>query len=245
MKTELIDYRENGNDLEAFVAYPPKDKLPLVLLCHAWRGKDDFICQKAIEVAQWGHAGFALDMYGKGILGRSKEENAALKRPFVENRDWLQKRALKAFEVACELPYVDVEKIAVLGFGFGGLCALDLARSGVNLKGAISIYGHFDPAPLPITQPIKAKILILHGYRDSIVTLEELSRFQNELSENQVDWQTHLFGDAMHAFATPTANDPEAGILYNPIAAERAWNQAKQFLQEIFRTQAIGRAKTP
>lgn len=234
MNNELVSYQENGDDLEAFVAYPSKIKSPLVILCHAWRGRDDFICQKAIEVAEWGYAGFAIDMYGKGILGHSKEENAALKRPFVENRDRLQKRVVKAFEVARSLPHVDVDRIAVLGFGFGGLCALDLARSGVAVQGAISIYGHFDSAPKQITHPIKAKVLILHGYKDPIVNLEELQRFQNEMSDNQVDWQTHLFGQAMHAFATPTANDPDAGILYDPVAAKRAWNHTHQFLKDIF-----------
>ena len=90
----------------------------------------------------------ALDMYGKGVLGDSKEENAALKKPFIENRNLLQRRVLKAFEVATNLPYADAKKTAVVGYGFGGVCALDLARSGADLKGAVSIYGHFDPSPI-------------------------------------------------------------------------------------------------
>ena len=133
MFTEAISYQDGNSDLEAFVAYPSIERRPLVILCHAWKGKDDFICDKAREVAQWGYVGFALDMYGKGILGKSKDENAALKRPFIENRNMLQKRVLKAFEVACSLPYVDVSRIAVLGYGFGGICALDLARTGADL----------------------------------------------------------------------------------------------------------------
>jgi dienelactone hydrolase len=232
--TEAISYQDGSRDLEAFVAYPSVERRPLVILCHAWRGKDEFICDKAREVAQWGYVGFALDMYGKGILGKSKDENAALKRPFVEDRDMLQKRVIKAFEVACSLPYVDVSQIAVLGYGFGGICALDLARAGADLKGAISVYGHFDSPPQSLKKQIKAKILILHGYHDKIVPQEELDRFEREMNAAKVDWQAHIYGGTMHAFATPGANDPQSGILYNSTAASRSWIAIYNFLNEIF-----------
>lgn len=142
-----ISYSDKSTELEGFVAYPSQEKRPAVILCHAWRGRDDFICEKAEEIASWGYVGFALDMYGKGVLGKSKEENAALKKPFLEDRALLQRRVLKAFETVQSLPYVDSSRIAVLGFGFGGICALGLARSSANLRGAISIYGHFTPPP--------------------------------------------------------------------------------------------------
>ena len=107
MHTETISYQDDKTQLEAYVAYRSKEKFPLVILCHAWKGRDNFICEKAKEIARLGYVGFALDMYGKGVVGRSKEENAALKKPFIENREMLQKRVLKAFKIACQLPYVD------------------------------------------------------------------------------------------------------------------------------------------
>lgn len=229
-----IPYQDNGIDLEGFLAYPAEKKSPLVILCHGWKGKDDFICEKAREVAQWGYVGFALDMYGKGILGKTKEENAALKKPFIENRQLLQERVLKAFEVACSLPYVDSTKVAILGFGFGGLCALDLARSGISLKGAVSVYGHFDPLPPSLTKPIKAKILVLHGYNDPVTPQHELIHFEKEMNDSKVDWQAHIYGNTMHAFALPEANNPESGVLYNPVSAVRAWTSIHNFLNEIF-----------
>ncbi len=234
MFTEAISYQDDNSDLEAFVAYPSVERRPLVILCHAWRGKDEFICDKAREVTQWGYVGFALDMYGKGILGRSKDENTTLKRPFVENRYMLQKRVMKAFEVACSLPYVDVSRIAVLGYGFGGICALDLARTGADLKGAISVYGHFDSSPQSLIKQIKAKILILYGYNDKIVPQEELDRFECEMNAAKVDWQTHMYGGTMHAFATPGVNDPAFGLCYNPVAASRSWIAIQNFLKEVF-----------
>lgn len=241
MHTTVISYHDNGVELEGFVAFPEEKKhlleekkYPLVILCHAWRGRDEFICEKARLVAKFGYVGFALDMYGKGILGTSKEENIALKRPFIQDRYLLHKRIIKALEVGSHLPYVDSQKIAAVGFGFGGICALDLARSGADLKGTVIVYGHFDPPPTELIKPIQSKILVLHGYCDPVTSQEELRRFEEEMNKIMTDWQIHIYGNAMHAFATPGANDPAAGILYNPVAADRAWIALKNFLAEVF-----------
>ena len=234
MRTTVISYHDNGVDLEGFAAFPEEKKGPLVILCHAWRGRDEFICEKARLIAQLGYVGFALDMYGKGVLGKSNEENAALKRPFIQDRYLLHRRVSKALEVASHLPDVDSHKIASIGFGFGGLCALDLARSGAALRGVVSVYGHFDPPPSELIKPIQSKVLVLHGGRDPITSQRELSGFEEEMKGGMVDWQVHIYGNAMHAFATPGANDPDAGILYNPVAADRAWIAIQNFLAEVF-----------
>jgi len=230
MKTAFISYKDREVLLEGFVATPDEERKPLVILCHAWRGRDEFICERAELVASWGYTAFALDMYGKGVLGHSKEENAALKKPFISDRAYLRRRLLCGYQAACALPYADTSKIFVLGLGFGAVCALDLAQSGVPLNGAISIYGHFESVQGVPLHPITAKILILHGALDSISPQTELTRFQAELNAAHVDWQTHLFGTAMHAFATPTANDPSAGILYDPLSAQRSWQSIQDFL---------------
>lgn len=232
MPTTLVSYTDGSCSLEGFAAHTIPEKRPLVILCHTWSGRDQFICEKAEMMARWGYVGFALDMYGKGVVGKSKEENAALKKPFLEDRSLLQRRLLKGYETACSLPSADREKIAVLGFGFGGLCALDLARSGVNLRGAVSVYGHYD-APAK-KKPITAKILVLHGYDDRIVKPEEMRHFADEMSKEKVDWQAHTYSNTMHAFMNPAVNMPEAGLAYNPVSAQRAWHEIQGFLEEVF-----------
>ncbi len=236
MPETFVPYTDHNVQLEGFAAYPSQKKHPAVILCHAWKGRDDFICEKAKLIANWGYVGFALDMYGKGIVGKSKEENAALKQPFLSDRKMLQKRVLAGFDTACKLPYVDPHRIAVLGFGFGGVCALDLARAGVNLLGAISVYGHFSPPPSSLIKPITAKILVLHGYNDPVTPQDELHAFEKEMIDAKADWQAHVYGGAMHAFATPAANDPASGMQYHPLAAQRAWIAIRNFLDEIFST---------
>lgn len=234
MIKQFIPYKDQKVDLEGFAVFPDQEKRPLVIFCHAWRGRDSFICEQAEKAAHLGYIGFALDMYGKGILGQSKEENSALKGSFVENRLFLRERVLKGYEVGSSLPYVDRSKIAVVGYGFGGMCALDLARSGVNLSGAVSVYGHFNSPVGVEVHPIQAKILILHGFNDPISPMHELLHFQEEMNKAHVEWQAHIYGQAVHAFATPSANDPAAGILYQPAAAKHAGREIEIFLQAIF-----------
>jgi dienelactone hydrolase len=234
MHTTLIPYTETATPLEAFVAYPTQERRPLVLLCHSWKGRDSFICDAAKQIASWGYVGFALDVYGKGVLGKTKEENSALKAPFLRNRALLQRRLLKGLEVASALPYVDSSSVAVLGFGFGGLCALDLARTTAALQGAISVYGHFDrPQNLHIG-PIKAKVLILHGYNDPIVPPRDLVSLEEELV--QTDWEVRLYGNTLHAFMNSEVNDPDAGLCYNATSAQKAWTAIYDFLAEVSRS---------
>ncbi|MCE5318385.1 MAG: dienelactone hydrolase family protein [Parachlamydia sp.] len=228
-----IPYKDQDVELEGYLALPSRTRAPLVILCHAWRGRDAFICEKVDQIAELGYAGFALDMYGKDVLGKTKEENAALKKTFMDDRASLQRRLLKGYETACSLPHVDTTRIAAIGFGFGGICALDLARSGVPLAGAVSIYGHFDPPQNCPVHPIQAKILILHGFADPISPMDTLLALQEEMERDKVDWQTCLFGNTQHAFATPSAQDPDAGILYKASSAKRAWRTIETFLEEV------------
>jgi dienelactone hydrolase len=233
MQEELLSYLDEEHLLEGFVAYQANQSRPLVLLCHAWKGRDPFICEKARQVARLGYVGFALDMYGKGVFGKTKEENAQLKKPFMENRQLLRQRVLSGFQAACSLPCVDSAKIVVLGYGFGAVCALDLARTGADLAGVVSVYGHFEPPTALPVQSIKAKVLLLHGYDDPIAPQPELLAFQKELNDSGVDWQACIYGHTMHAFANPEADDPHLGILYNPVAEKRAWSAILNFLEQI------------
>lgn len=228
MQKEVILYSHGEVTLEGFAAYASKER-PLVVLCHAWQGKDRTMCQKAEEIASWGYVCFAVDMYGKGIIGKTPDECAALKKPFMEDRRLLLSRLMKGFEAATAFART---KVAIVGMGFGGVCALDLARSGADIQAAVSIYGHFDPPPTLPKRHIKAKILLLHGYNDPVSPMSDLLAFGNEMQEAEADWQAHVFGNTFHSFVNPTSNAPHLGILYNPESAERTWAILKQFLHD-------------
>ena len=199
----------------------------------AWDGRDEFTENKARDLAAKGYAGFAMDVYGKGKLGKTVDEKMALMKPLLDDRMLLRKRVLTCLETVKNHASVDPEKIAAVGFCFGGLCALDLARTGEAIKGVVTIHGALKPPELEPAK-IKAKVLALHGYDDPMVPPEAIDAFANEMKEGGADWQLLAFGNTMHAFTNPAANDPVMGTVYNPLSEKRALHAMEDFLKEIF-----------
>ncbi len=235
IKTELITYEDHSHVLEGLVAYPSdvSTHKAAVMIAHDWSGRNDFTAQKARQIAELGYIGFALDMYGKGIIGNTKEEKSALIQPFIQNRKMLQQRILAALHTVEKIKQVDSKRIAAMGFCFGGLCVLDLARSGADIKAVVSVHGLLNAPELP-KHEIKAKVLALHGYDDPMVTPDQVMQFGNEMTEAGADWQLHMYGNTMHAFTNPQANDPGFGTVYSERADARAWVAVKDFFEEVF-----------
>ena len=207
---------------------------PGVLVAHAWRGRGEHEEAKARQLAELGYVGFALDLYGKGVRGGSVEENRRLMQPYMDDRALLQGRMALALRVAREQPEVEERRLAAIGFCFGGLCVLDLARSGAEVEGVVSFHGLFTPPGNTHGNRIRAKVLILHGWDDPMARPEALLALGNELTAMQADWQIHAYGNAMHAFTNPAANDPEFGTVYQADADRRSWESTRAFLAELF-----------
>lgn len=236
MLTETLHYKDGDVALEGFVAYDESHqaKRPAVLVSHDWTGRNEFACEKAKALAKLGYVGFAIDMYGNAKLGSDTDEKRSLMQPLMSNRQLLQRRMNAAVEVVSSHPLVDAQNMAAIGFCFGGLCVLDLARSGAKVKGVVSFHGLLFPPERQETTTIKAKVLVLHGFDDPMVPPEQVLHFAEEMKKNHVDWQIHVYGDTLHAFTNPLANDPEFGTVYNKIADQRSWIAMKDFLDEIF-----------
>lgn len=235
MKTQYIEYHDDHTVLEGYYVYDDKTagKRPAVLVAHDWSGRNDFARQKAEKLAALGYAAFALDMYGKGILGGTVEERTALIQPFFADRALLRKRVTAALNTVKKLEQVDQARIGAIGFCFGGMCVLDLARSGADIRGVVSFHGIFAaPENLP-NAAIKAKVLALHGHDDPMVPPEQVLALETELTKAKVDWQIHVYGNTMHAFSNPAANDPKLGTVYNPVAEKRSWQAMKDFFNEV------------
>ena len=234
--SNTVNYLDGDTLLEGFFAYDDafEGQRPTVLISHAWAGRDEFVCKKAEKLAELGYFAFALDMYGKGILGSSVEENSKLMQPFMEDRALLQRRIGAALYAVKRIPWTDENNIAAIGFCFGGLCVLDLARTGADIKGVVAFHGLFTPPDNLQDQAIKAKVLLLHGNDDPMVPTEAVIALQQELTAKGADWQLHSYGNTMHAFTNPNANDPNFGTVYKEEADKRSWIAMKNFLTEIF-----------
>lgn len=236
IKERLVEYEHNGTVLEGYLAYDDAQQGPRpgILISHAWGGRDEFVNNKARAMAELGYAGFALDLYGKGVLGRGPEENSKLMTPFIEDRGLLQARMTTSFDTMNAQEEVDANKTAAIGFCFGGLCVLDLARIGTNILGVVSFHGLFMPPGNTEGTGIKAKVLALHGNDDPMVPVEAVTALENELTAAGADWQIHVYGNTKHAFTNPAANDENLGTVYNEAADKRSWQTMKNFLEEIF-----------
>ncbi|KTD49707.1 dienelactone hydrolase [Legionella quinlivanii] len=231
-------YHHGEQELHGFLAYDDSidQPRPAVIIAHDWSGRNEFACHKAEMLAkELGYVGFALDMYGHGRIGYTTDEKIALMQPLAGDRRLLRDRIRAGFDAVIAMSEVDSARVAAIGFCFGGLCVLDLARSGAELAGVVSFHGLLDkPKHIP-NQKIQAKVLALHGYDDPMVPPQQLNDFCQEMTEAKVDWQVHQYGLTKHAFTNPDAHDPDLGTIYNPIAAKRSMQAMKNFLQEIFK----------
>ena len=231
VQNRIIEYAHGDVLLEGRLAWDDTrtGPRPGVLVSHAWAGRSNYEDGKADALADLGFAAFSLDLYGKGIRGSNPEENAALMQPFLEDRAMLQERLLVSLATLRDQEEVDAGKVAAIGFCFGGLCVLDIARTGEELAGVVSIHGLFGAPGNTDGNTISAKVLALHGWDDPMATPQDVLALTAELSGMGADWQ-------LHAFTNPEANDPAMGTVYDAAADRRSWQAMQNFLQEIFQT---------
>lgn len=228
--TRVVDYEQDGQTYEGFLAMPEGKPKAVVLVAHAWGGQSAFEQEKAELLASWGYAGFAADVYGKGQRGETNEECEALMTPLATNREELQSRLAFALDIAKKEAGID--KAAAIGFCFGGLSVLDMARKNMAVSGVVSFHGLFG-APGNTDETIGPKVLALHGWEDPMATPDDVMDFTREMNEAKADWQLQAYGGVMHAFTNPAANNPDFGTLYDAGADSRSFQACENFLSEV------------
>jgi dienelactone hydrolase len=236
MREQYIEYRDADTLLEGFLCYDETQPgpRPAVLINHAWSGRDEFVERKARRLAWQGYACFAVDNFGKGKRGTTPEECSALMTPFMKDRRLLLQRLRSGLATLQGLPIVDARRVAVMGFCFGGLCSLDLARSDADIRGAVSFHGMLKPSGL--TEPkIRARVLMLHGYDDPLAPPEDVLAAAKEFTTAGADWQLHAYGQTVHAFTNPQANNAAGGMQYDEAADRRSWHALEEFLSEVLK----------
>src|SRR5580658_5091632 len=208
-------------------------KRPCVLIAHAWDGPNEQARAKASDLARMGYLGFALDVYGKGVRGGASDDNTELMAPYAGDRTLLKRRLLAALAAAKLHPFADPSRIAVIGYCFGGLCALDLARTAPpELRAAVSVHGMLRAPEFSQTEAVTAKVLVIPGWRDPLAPHQDVLTLARELSEPGCDCQMILYGQAAHAFTNLDANNRRDGISYDETADRRSWAATCSFLQE-------------
>jgi len=236
IQTKTTEYQQDGNTFEGVLAWDDSapGSRPGVVVSHAWGGAGEFEQDRARDLAKLGYVGFSLDLYGKGIRGSNPEENTKLMQPLLADRALLQKRMHLAVTTLRAQDQIDTAKIAAIGYCFGGLCVLDLARTSADVLGVASFHGLFVPPGNTGGNKISAKVLALHGWGDPLAPPDQALALATELTEADADWQLHAFGHTLHAFTDSHANDPANGFAFSPDATRRSWQLLTDFLAEIF-----------
>ena len=233
--TKPVEYMDGKQKCIGYMAWDETyaDPKPCVIVNHAWSGLDDFAQDKAIEMAAQGYVGFCLDNYGDGALPETVEEKQGMMMPLKDDRAALLKRLKAGIKAAKALPEVDETHLAMFGFCFGGLCTLDAARAGIDLKAAISFHGLLDAPDLP-KKKIKSKILVAHGWDDPMAPPAHVTALGEELTEAKCDWHLMAFGQTTHAFMVPGADSGDGTLKHNPNSERRAWTATLELLHEVF-----------
>lgn len=237
LRTQVVEYKDGNTVLEGYLAYDDAVKVrrPGVLVVHEWTGLGDYVKRRAEQLAKLGYVAFAADIYGKGIRPTKPEEARAQTDIYRKDRQLMRRRAAAGLAVLQKNALTDAQRIAAIGYCFGGGVVLELARSGAPIAGVVSFHGNLDTPNPADAKNIKAKVLVLHGADDPIVPQDQVAAFEKEMREAAVDWQLIAYGGAVHGFTNPdSGNDASKRLAYNEKADRRSFAAMQQFFTEIF-----------
>ena len=238
VKTKIVEYKQGDAVLEGYLAWDDAKSVrrPGVLIVHEWTGVNDHMKQRAEMLAKLGYVAFAADIYGKGIRPSAQPDAAKTAGIYKSDRPLMRARAQAGLETLKKQKYVDPQRIAAIGYCFGGTTVLELARDGGDVKGVISFHGGLNTPTPQDARNIKGKVMALHGADDPFVKPDEVAAFQEEMRSAKVDWQFVSYGNAVHSFTNKAAgSDNSKGAAYNEKADQRSWEAMKAFFAEIFR----------
>jgi dienelactone hydrolase len=234
-KDRTIAHDFEGEQLESvFVGRRDGQARPTVIMIPTVMGVSDLEIGFGRQLVELGYNSLVADLFGKKFRAAARDIMFAEMKRVSADRAALRRRMLHIFELARGLDEVSEGQLVVAGYCFGGLCALDLARSGADIAAAVAFHGLFDPPGLA-PEKIKAKVVAFHGWDDPMVPPEKVVALGQELTEAGSDWQIHAYGHVGHGFTNPHASELKIdGVAYNALAAERSWTSFINLLEELF-----------
>jgi dienelactone hydrolase len=234
-KERSVAHQFEGEQLESvFVGRRDGEARPTIVMIPSVMGITDLEIGWGRQLVELGYSTFVADIFGREFRGAPRDTMFGEMNRIKEDRSALLRRLQHVLGVAQGLDEVEADRVVVSGYCFGGMCALDLARSGADIAAAASFHGLFDPPGLP-KQKIKAKVVSFHGWDDPMVPPEKVVALGQELTEGGSDWQIHAYGHVGHGFTNPKAHEIGIdGVFYHQLAAERSWTSFVNLLEEVF-----------
>ena len=234
-RERAIPLEFEGEQLESiFVGRRDSAARPAVMLIPTVAGVSDLETGFGRQLVELGFNAFVADLFGKKFRGAPREVMFGEMNRLKSDRGALRRKLLAVLDQVRAEDEVDAERVVVAGYCFGGMCALDVARSGADIAAAVAFHGLFDPPGLP-PQKITAKVVAFHGWDDPMVPPDKVVALAKELTEAGADWQIHAYGHVAHGFTNPNADKLGVeGVRYNALAAERSWTAFISLLEELF-----------
>ena len=240
IKSEEINYTSNGISMKGFLIYNDfiKIKRPGILVVHEWWGHNEYSRVRAKMLAKIGYTAFAIDMYGDGkTASHPKLANKYMQKIF-ENWDESKKRFLKAMKILRAHKTVDPEKIAAIGYCFGGAVAIKMARSGADLNGVVAFHSSLPLEPIVTKGKIKAAILVANGSKDSFLNSKDVASFMKQMYEANADLTYLNLTGIRHSYTNPMADELSKNfnipnLKYNEKADKRSWMEMIRFFDRI------------
>lgn len=232
-----VSYFDENQKLEGLLAIPEKQNSDKsgVLLLPAWMGIDNNSKENATELAKLGYITFVADIYGVDKRPTSPKEAGIIAGSFKKDIKLYQKRIQLALDQLLKSG-VNPNKIAVIGYCFGGTGAIEAARTNMKVSGIVSFHGGLGRDATREIETINPRVLVLHGADDFYVPEADIKAFQDEMRSTKADWQMVYYANAVHAFTHKDAgNDNSKGAAYNEKAAKRSWIAMLNFFDEIFK----------
>jgi dienelactone hydrolase len=241
VKGTEITYRAGDTVLKGYLATDTAQKGPRpgILVVHEWWGQNDYARKRARMLAELGYTALALDMYGDGKTAEHPDDAGKFSGELRKNMPVAKARFLAALKLLQSQPNVQADKIAAIGYCFGGGVVLEMARRGVDLKGVASFHGSLGTAQPAQAGEVKAKVLVLNGDADPFTKPEQIVAFKKEMQAAGVDFKFIGYPGAKHSFTNPDADRYgqkfKLPLAYNEEADRASWAEMQRFFQQIFK----------
>lgn len=234
---KTLEYSAGEVVCEGFHAFDDSvsGKRPAVLIVHQWTGLGDYEKMRARMLAELGYNVFALDIYGKGVRPPGPPASAEEAGKYKTDRALYRERLTAGLSVLLADERTDADKVAVIGYCFGGMGALELGRSGAKVAGVVSFHGGVDSPTPEDAKNILGEVLVLHGDADPFVPSEHVEAFEKEMQQANVSYHLVRYPGVVHAFSQKMAgDDPSKGAAYDAKADAASWQEMRQFFNRLF-----------
>jgi len=242
---QSVEYQADSVTLKGYLAYDDslQDKRPGVLVVHEWWGHNEYARQRARMLAELGYTALAVDMYGEGKNTQHPQQAKKFMMEVLKNMDIAKARFMAALNFLKQQPTVNPDKVAAIGYCFGGGVILEMARAGVDLDGVASFHGSLTTENKAQPGKVKAKVLVLHGNADPFIPAKVVTDFNEEMQQAGVDFEFVGYPGVKHSFTNPKADSfaaafadkfEESPLVYDEQADKKSWAKLQTFFGQIF-----------